>query len=244
MSAHGSAQRKLFNVELPARVAEVLRLVEMRARQPVNEVRGESADVAPLVGFFDDSGRPFIAYREKSGAPPLELLALEISRLYHRNNKFEKNMPYAEMRHPVNQKLCRRLYRVLEEEIVISETASLDIPIRPYLRDYWQAHLLDPLQAGKYRAKEADPGRMREGSLDALEAAIAEYDERAAKRLGITIAELDSAIARPFGLMQRVVEQHRPFDGADRVKAAYYLAVPFLFDARKPTTPITNVRSK
>lgn len=243
MSVHGSAQRKLFGVELPPRVAEVLRLVEARARQPVNEVRGEAADVAPVVGYFDDTGRPFIACREAESAPPLELVALEVSRLYHRNNRFEKNMPYAEMRHPGNQKLCRRLYRIMEEEIVISDAASLDIPVRAFLREHYAKTLFEPLQAGKFRAKEPDPGRIREGALDALEAAIAEYDEKAAKRLGMTVAELDSGIARPFGLMLKVVEQHRPFDGADRVKAAYYLAVPFLFDARKPSTPITNVRS-
>ena len=34
-----------------------------------------------------------------------------------------------------------------------------------------------------------------------------------------------------------VVENHRPFDGEHRVRAAYYLAVPFLFDARKQSQP-------
>lgn len=243
MSVQGSAPRKLFDVELPARVGDMLRLVETRIRQTVTELRGsDKADVSSVVGYFDDTGKPFIAYREKKGPPPLELLCLEIARLWFRNGKFEKNMPYAEMRHPANQRLCRRLYRILEGEIIVSDVASLGLPIRKWTMEHYKTHFREALAAGKYRHGEPDPGRLREGALDALDAAIAEFDEKATQRLGIEIAEADAGIARPYGLMLKVVESHRPFDGEDRVRAAYYLAVPFLFDARKPSTPMIRGR--
>jgi hypothetical protein len=244
MSVQGPTGRRLFDVELPPRLSDMLRIVEGRARQPVGEIRGEQADVGPCVAFFDDTGKPLVAYREKSGAPPLEMLALEVARLWHRGGKLEKYMPYSEMRHAVNQRLCRRLFRIVEEEIIISEVASAGLPVRKYLKERLSELFLEPLQTGKYRASEPDPGRTREGALDALESAVAEYDENTVKRFMVAVAEADAAIARPFGLMYKVIEQHRPFDGDERVKAAYYLAVPFLFDARKPTTPITQVKGR
>lgn len=242
MSVQGTGARKLFDVELPGRTGDLLRTVEARAKQPVNELRGEHADVSPVVGFFDDTGRPFIATAEKKGAPSPEAIAIEIARLWLRNNRFEKNMPYAEMRHPANQRLCRRLYRILEQEILTSECETLGVPVRKWLIERYTKGFVEPLVAGKYRQGEPDPGRIREGALDALEVAIATVDTNTDKRLGVTIAEADAGIARPYGLMYKVVEQHRPFEGEDRVRAAYYLAVPFLFDARKPTTPIVKAR--
>jgi hypothetical protein len=244
MSVQGPAARKLFDLELPARIAEIARVVEGRARQPIHEVRGggDHGDVAPVIGFFDDTGRPTISVGEKKGAVALEAVTIEVLRLWLRNSRYEKNMPYSEMRHPANQRLCRRLYRVLEEEILNSEAETAGVTARSWMRERMVHAFVEPLSAGKYRKGEADPGRTREGALDALQASLAEVDTTAARRLGVLVAEHDAAIARAFGLMYRVVEQHRPFDGEERVRGAYYLAVPFLFDARKPSTPIMKTR--
>lgn len=243
MSVQGSAARKLFNVELPDRVAELLRVVEGRIRAPVAEVRGgDAVDIAPTVGYFDENGKPAIAYEKKSGGPGVEELTIEIARLWLRNGKFERSMPYAEMRHPGNQRLCRRLYRAIEEEILLSECESRGVPVRKWLTAKLERGFVEPLGAGKYRSGEADPGRSREGAIDALEATIAEVDERAGRRLTMAVAEADPGIARTYGLVYKVIEQHRPFEGEDRVRAAYYLAVPFLFDARKASTPIMKTR--
>ncbi len=242
MSDKGTEARRLFDMDLPGRVGDMLRTVEGRAKQAVSELRGEYADVAPVVGFFDDQGRPFVAAADKKAAPSPEAVSLEIARLWLRHNRFEKNMPYAEMRHPANQRLCRRLYRILEQEIIASECETLGAPVRRWLSDRFEKLFIEPLAAGKYRTGEADPGRLREGALDALELALGAADDKTPKRLGVLIAESDAGIARSFGLMFRVVEQHRPFENEDRVRAAYYLAVPFLFDARKPSTPIVKTR--
>jgi len=236
MSAHGAAPRKLFDLDMPSRVGEMLKTIEARAQRPVLQERGEAADTAPVVGFFDDSGAPHIVVAP-GFTPTVESVAQEVVRLWVRNGRFEKNMPYAEMRHPGNRKLCRRLYRIVEQEVVTSETQSAGAPVRKWLQERMRTLFLEPLAQGKYRADEQDPGRTREGALDALEAAISEVDGKAAHRIGVTVAEQDAGIARPFGLMYRVVEQYRPFDQPDRIQSAYFLAVPFLFDARKPPAP-------
>jgi hypothetical protein len=239
----GGGGRKLFGIELPDRLAAVARKVEALAGAPIGEVRGgDQVDVGAVVGYFDDEGKPFVALDEKAGAPTLEGVALEVLRLQHRERRFEKNMPYAEMRHPANRRLCRRLYRILEQEVLASEGESLGLAARASIRDRLNAAFLEPLAAGRYRQGETDPGRQREGALDGLEALIAEADEKAAERIVAAVGEKDAAIARPLGMMYKVVERHRPFDGVDRVRGAYYLAVPFLFDARKPTTPILRTR--
>jgi hypothetical protein len=236
MSAHGSAPRKLFDLEMPARIAEMIKTIEGRAQRPIQQDRGEAADLSPVMGYFDDTGVPRICVAP-GFTPTVETVAHEVVRLWFRNGRFEKNMPYTEMRHAGNRRLCRRLFRIIEQEVVTSDTQSAGVPVRKWLTDRFRQLFVDPLQSGSYRKGEADPGRSREGALDALEAAISEVDSRAAHRLGILVAELDSSISRPFGLMYRVVEQYRPFDGWERVQNAYFLAVPFLFDARKPPAP-------
>src|SRR5262245_40039636 len=157
MSVQGSASRKLFGLELPERVHELLRNVEGRAKQPLIEVRGEQADIAAVMGFFDDTGRPMLAFADKKGEPPLEAVAIELARLVLRNGRFEKNMPYAEMRHPANQRLCRRLYRVLEQEMTLSECESRAVAVRKWLRDRFTRAFVEPVSAGKSRASEPDP---------------------------------------------------------------------------------------
>lgn len=239
----GGAGRKLFDIELPERLATAVRKIEAISKGPIGEVRGgEQVDVGPIVAYFDDEGKAVIALDERAGAPKLEGLGIEVLRLQHRERRFEKNMPYAEMRHPANRRLCRRLYRILEQEVLAPEGESLGIGVRAWIRGRMSAAFFEPLVAGSYRQGETDPGRQREGALDALEAALAEANEKESARLILKVGDADPAIARPFGLMYKVVEQHRPFDGVDRVRGAYYLAVPFLFDARKPTTPITRIR--
>lgn len=242
MSEHGSALRKVFHVELPERVAAMLRIVESRAGEALVEARGDLADVGPVVGFFDDTGKPSIAVAEKKGKPSAEALAIEVARLHFRGGRFEKNMPYAEMRHQANQRLCRRLFRVIEQEVILGEVEAMGLGARAWVRERMASDFLGALATGKYRKGEADPGRLREGALDALEAAIAEVEAAVAKQVGLTVAEHDPGISRTFGLMYKAVERHRPFDAFESVRAAYYLTVPFLFDARKPSAPIFKTK--
>lgn len=242
MSAHGStAARKLLEKELAPPIASLVRQIETERKKPFREVRLETVDVAPVVGYVDDDGTPVLAVSK--GASPTEVdVVLEIARVLHRRGRVEKYMPYAEMRHEANRRLCRRLYRVIEEEVLLADVESYGYPARKTLLDRLSERFREPLGRGVYRQGEAEPGRLREGALDALEMAIAETDATTARRFMGEIAELDAGIARPFGLMYKVVENHRPFEADDRVRAAYYLAVPFLFDARKPSQPVFRTR--
>jgi hypothetical protein len=233
MGAQLTTARKIHEIQLTPALDTLLRKVEGLAKKPLVEDRLDGADVGPVVGFFDDTGTPHIAV--SSGAQPtIADIAVELARLDFRRGRFEKNMPYYEMRHEANRRLCRRLYRIMEQEIVLVEAESAGVPARRTIVERLVARLLEPLVAGSYRRGEVEPGRLREGALDGLELTMAESDAVAARHRLVQIAEHDPAIARPLGLMYKVVENHRPFEAGDRVRAAYYLAVPFLFDARKP----------
>jgi hypothetical protein len=242
MTAQGTAApKRLFGIQLTPQLDALVRKLEGESRQTIREDRLDAADVSSMVGFWDDAGVPHIALSKGAEATE-ETLATEIARLEFRGARYEKNMPYAEMRHEANRRLCRRLYRVIEQEVVLAEAEALGAGARKALAARLVSSVIDPLRAGSYRRDEADPGRLREGALDALELAIAEYDEKASRRHLMEIAEKDAGISRPLGLMYKVVENHRPFDSSDRVRAAYYLAVPFLFDARKPSQPVPQRR--
>ncbi len=234
MSAQGStAARKLFGIELPEPIAKVARKIEGTAQKAIVEERSNVVEPAPVVGYFDDQGTPRLAV-SKGAEPALEDIAVELVRLVFRNGRFEKNMPFAEMRHEANRRLCRRLYRIIESEVVFPEAEGLDVRARNRTLERMRAAFLDPLQQGRYRPDEAGPARVREGVLDALELTIAEHDARAAERHMEAIAAADPEIARALGMLYTVVKNHRPFEDDGRVRAAYYLAVPFLFDARRP----------
>jgi hypothetical protein len=233
MSAQGStAAKKLFGVELPEPIAKLARKVTDMAGKPIVEDRLDVADVSPLVGYFDDRGAPHIA-ASKGHEPRLEEIALELTRLDFRKGRFEKNMPYAEMKHEANRRLCRRLYRIIEEEVILAESESLGVQVRALLTARLGKSFVEPLRSGSYRAGDEPPSRIREGALDALELTVAENDSKAAERRILEVADLDMDMARPLGMLYKVIENHRPFEADDRVRAAYYLAVPFLFDARR-----------
>lgn len=230
------SMRKLHDVELTLPLEALVRKIEGERKRPIEEGRLKEADVAPVVGFFDDAGAPHIVL-SKGAKPTVEEVAVELARLDFRGGRYEKNMPYSEMRHEANRRLCRRLYRIIEQEVVLAEAESLGLGARRRFIERLEESLVGPLDAGSYRKDDADPLRVREGALDGLELMIGEWDELAARNRLSHVAERDAAIARPLGLMYRVVENHRPFDEEQRVRAAYYLAVPFLFDARKPSQP-------
>jgi hypothetical protein len=228
--------KRLHDVELSLALDALVRKIEGEHKRPIEEQRLTEADVGPVVAFFDDAGAPHMAL-SKGATPTVEDVALELARLDLRSGRREKNMPYAEMRHEANRRLCRRLYRIVEQEIILSEVESLGVAVRRRVLERLEASFIEPLRAGNYRKGEADPGRVREGALDALEVVMTDWDDVAARNRLAHLAEIDMAISRPLGLMYKVIENHRPFEGEARVRAAYYLAVPFLFDARKPASP-------
>src|SRR5437763_1596838 len=114
------SMRKLHDVELTLPLEALVRKIEGENKKPIEEGRLKEADVAPVIGFFDDTGVPRVMIANGAQAS-VEDVAVELARLDFRCGRFEKNMPYSEMRHEQNRRLCRRLYRIVEQEIVLAE---------------------------------------------------------------------------------------------------------------------------
>ncbi|MHC4390024.1 MAG: hypothetical protein ACYS22_01740 [Planctomycetota bacterium] len=222
----------LFGLDLPAPILAAARKVEALAKKPIDAKKVKKAgDVAEVVGCINDDGIPEItAFKSK---PSVERVSLEVLRLQLRNRTPERRMPYAEMRHESNRRLCTWLYRVIEQEMLLAQAQSFGISVRPLLRRNLEDTVLEPLQNGGYRKGEAEPGRSRAGALDALELLVSYVDPQQAHQAMATVAKLDESIAAKLGLLYTVVENNRPFEDQRRIRAAYYLAVPFLFDTRK-----------
>lgn len=232
---------RLFDVELPEAIAAAARKVEGLCGQPIDAGKSKEVDVGRIVGFYDDGQVPRIlaAPRVK---PTLSEVAIEVLRLELRDRITEERMPYAEMRHAENKRLCRWLYRVMEQEILLPIAQSGGVAARKDLQDRLIAEMLDPLEQGKYRPKEAEPGRARAATLDGLELLVSYVDPEEAQAVLCRIASIDEGIASKLGLLYKVVENNRPFDDVKRVRAAYYLSVPFLFDTRRPTRPKIRIK--
>ncbi|RME71089.1 MAG: hypothetical protein D6776_10740 [Planctomycetota bacterium] len=141
-------------------------------------------------------------------------------------------MPYAEMQVEVNRMLCTRLFRVLEEEVLLSQAASHGIAARTRLAERFEKELVEPLRSGKYQKGTKEPLRSRLGALDALEFAVAAVDRPTARARMREVSELDGAIGRTAAFMYAVMDRYRPFDSWDRITGAYYVVVPFLFESR------------
>ncbi|MFC1708146.1 hypothetical protein ACFL59_15225 [Planctomycetota bacterium] len=226
----------LFGVELPEPIAAVVRKVEALAERPIQASTSDSEDVAPVMGYFAEDGTPTMKCGPEV-TPDTELLALEVLRLELRKNIREDKMPYAEMRHESNRRLCKWLYRIMEQEILMSVAQSHGLSTRDEIQTRLEERMLVPLENGSYRDSEEEVLRARQGALDGLEFMISMVDTNAAMRALKRIADADSSISRQLGLMYKIVQNHRPFENAERVTAAYYLTVPFLFDTRTVLKP-------
>jgi len=233
----------LFDVELSEPIAAVVRKVEALSSQPIESTTADDdlAAVAPLVGYFDDDGKPKLACGD--GHEPTEAdIAVEVLRLELRDRTSEKRMPYADMRNPKNRQLCQSLYRIMENEILLALAQAHGVDSRAAITTRLEKDLIAQLEKNKYRKKERDPARTRLGTLDGLELMVAYVDRDEALRGIEQIAKHDDAIAAQLGLLYKVVQNNRPFDDGHRVRVAYYLAVPFLFDTRKPSRPRLRTR--
>lgn len=233
----------MFDLELPETVAFVRRKVEALSNRPIETVTvdDEDTEVSRVAGTFPEPSTPRIAVR-KGVTPTVEEITVEILRLELRDRLVEGRMPYADMRHAANRKLCKHLFRVMEQEILLAVAQSHGVEARKALQNRLLAEFLDPLEGGKYLPGEADPGRLRRGTLAGLELLVSYVDPMEAQGHLIRVAELDEPIAGQLGLLYKVVENNRPFDDDRRVRAAYYLGVPFLFDTRRPARPSVRLR--
>jgi hypothetical protein len=238
MSSNGTTpQRKVFGIDLMHPVDALLRKVEMTAKKALREDQLEHVDLGPMIGHFDDKGAPHVGL-SKGATASIEDAALEIFRMDLRHGVFEKNMPYSEMKNEVNRRLCRRLYRILEQEVVLGEVEACGLRARQKLIERLTASTLDPIMARSYRTGEPEPLRTREGALDVLELIVSECDSSDARNTLARIAELEPSISKNLGILYKIVENHRPFEAEHRVRAAYYLSVPFLFQTKKAEQPM------
>ncbi|GIW70539.1 MAG: hypothetical protein KatS3mg102_0081 [Planctomycetota bacterium] len=218
----------LFDLELPPTVEAVVRKVEAIAGQPIAAQKVKGSLLGPCVGYFEDkSGTPVI---EASGKPALEDVVLEVLRLALRGGRREQDMPYGELRHERNRALCARLYRIVEEEWLLPEAEAHGVAVRRHLTQRFDAELIEALGAGKYRKGEEEVLRTRLAALDGLELAVAAVDPATARWQVQRVGELDRTAARSMGFMLSVIDRYRPFESVEQMTAAYYVAVPFLFD--------------
>jgi hypothetical protein len=227
MSARKAAG--LFDHDLPSTVEAVVRRVEKRAGQPITTKKVKSSALGACIGYFTDEGAPQI---DAVGKPALEDVVLEVLRLQLRKGRGERDMPYGEMQHEINRALCIRLFRILEDEVLLSEASAHGVACRRRLTALAEESLLDPLRSGSYGKGEKEPLRTRLGALDALEMAVACVNRSTAKSRLREVSLLDDKIARPSAFMFAVMDRYRPFDSAQRMTGAYYVAVPFLFESR------------
>ncbi len=240
MSVDGT---RLFDLALPEALAAAARRVTGLAGQEIDTPTVKTKDGVNLVGYFTDNGVPTIECA--SGyKPSLEEVALEVLRLELRGGQTEQYMPYSEMRHEMNRRLCTSLFRTVEQEVLLALSQSHGVASRGALQKRLLADFLEPLQAGKYRSGDLEPARTRLGSLDGLELLISYADNIESMNLLQQIAACDPAMASQLAVMYRVVQNNRPFDDSRRIRDAYYLSVPFLFDTRKPATPKVVVAKK
>ncbi|MGH7297664.1 MAG: hypothetical protein ACRELB_22190, partial [Polyangiaceae bacterium] len=201
MSSNGTKPpRKLHGIDLRHPVDALLRKIEMSVKKSLREDVLERTDHGPVVGHFDDTGAPHVGLARGETAM-LEDVALEVFRMDLRHGCYEKNMPYAEMKNEANRRFCRRLYRILEQEVVLSEVEACGIRARARIIDRLLSSAYEPMRGGAYRKGEADPGRTREGALDALELIVSECDSTDAKNHMTRLGELEPLISRPLGLM-------------------------------------------
>ncbi len=217
----------LFDLELPPTVDAIVRRIERKAGVAIEAKKVKNAPLGPCVGYFDAEGTPRI---ECAGKPSVEDLVLETLRLYLRQGRVEGDMPYGEMQIESNRLLCARLFRILEEDILFSEAAVHGIDARTHVYERLRAELIEPLAAGRYRKKDKATMRARLGALDALECAVASIARETARARLREISEADARIGRSAAFMYAVLDRYRPFDTWERMTAAYYVAVPFLYE--------------
>jgi hypothetical protein len=128
--------------------------------------------------------------------------------------------------------------------VLLAISQSHGVGSRNILQKRLFSDFLGPLQAGEYRNGDREPARTRLGSLDGLELLVSYVDNVESMNLLRQVAACDEAIACQLAVMYRVIQNNRPFDDSRRIRDAYYLSVPFLFDTRKPSPPKVVVAKK
>jgi len=220
----------LFGLKLDPMVAELLNRVEVRSGHLVETEVGPAADIFPVLSWYDLQKRPHIASSEAK--PDIVPLALELVRLDFRAGRGEATLPPYEVRNPANQAIARRLYRMVELEVIISRVEALGAQVRSWLIDRHEAGFLKPLGDGKYRPDLDDVGRMRHGVLDALELWTADVNEYDVKRRCGKVGEASGEMGHLLAATTKAISNYRPLD-RDKIDSAYYLAIPFLLEAKR-----------
>lgn len=223
-----------FGLELPEPIRLVARRIEALSGQPIQVHDKMPEDqVGRVAGYFVRGSGPQLARPGKKTKVTVEEVTIEILRLQHRNRTTEERLPYADMRHLGNRRLCRWLYRVMEQEILFAVAQTHGVDVRQWWQGRLKSEFMEPLEEDEFLADTDEIERRRTGTLMGLDLLVSHVDRHEALQQLCKVADHDEGIAAQLGLLYKVVENNRPFDEVRRVRAAYYLSVPFLFDTRK-----------
>lgn len=220
----------LFGDKLDPMLAELLNRIEVRSGHLVETEVGKAADIFPVLSWYDLMKRPHIASAEAK--PDTVPLAIELVRLDFRAGRGEGTLPPYEIRNPANQLIARRLYRMIELEVLLSRVEALGVQARHWIIDRGEKDFLKPLTEGKYRPDLDDMGRMRHGVLDALELWSADVNEYDVKRRCGKVGETSGEMGHLLAATTKAISNYRPLD-KDKIDLAYYLAIPFLLEAKR-----------